>query len=77
MDEPSFGGLAFYGAYKGGDFEAEQLNYLVGAYDTDFTKAFAVCDWDLNAAVKVVAYHGSNSSCVPVIVEATQVPVGV
>jgi hypothetical protein len=74
VDEPSFGGLAFYGAYHGTDWEAGETDYLIGAGDTDFTKAFSVCDWPDNAEVKVLAYHGTNASCVGVTVNAFQVP---
>ena len=74
VDEPSFGGLAFYGAYHGGDFEAGESNYLVGASDTDLTKAFTVCNWATNPEIQTIAYHGTNSSCVPVTVEAIQAP---
>lgn len=74
VDAPSFGGLAFYGAYHGTDWEAGESDYLVGAADTDLTKAFTVCDWPDNADFKVLAYHGTNSSCLPVTVRAFQVP---
>lgn len=73
VDEPSFGGLAFYGQYTGGDFEAGETDYLVGADDTDFTKAFTVCDFGDDASTQVIVYHGTNSSCVPVTVTAVQV----
>lgn len=74
VDEPTFGGLALFGKYAGGDFEAAEEDYLIGEDDTDFTKAFAVCDWVVNPEIQVVVYHGTNSSCVPVIVTASQVP---
>ncbi|KAK8087852.1 hypothetical protein PG997_002813 [Apiospora hydei] len=45
VQQPSFGGLAFYGEYTGGDFAAGETNYLVGAGDSDFTKAWALCDY--------------------------------
>ncbi|KAK8126563.1 uncharacterized protein PG998_002322 [Apiospora kogelbergensis] len=45
VQTPSFGGLAFYGEYTGGDFAAGETNYLVGASDSDFTKAWALCDY--------------------------------
>ncbi|KAH9906405.1 hypothetical protein F4778DRAFT_778799 [Xylariomycetidae sp. FL2044] len=74
VDAPSFGGLAFYGAYRGGDFEAGEANFLVGAADTDLAAAFTVCDGVDNPSISVLAYHGTNSSCVPVTVRAVQVP---
>lgn len=73
VEEPSFGGLAFYGQYTGGDFEAGETNYLVGADDTDFTKAFTVCNYGPDPSIQLIAYHGTNSSCVPVTVTAVQV----
>jgi hypothetical protein len=74
IDEPTFGGLNFYGAYRGGDFEAGESNYLVGQSDADLTKAFSVCDWDVNTELQVLAYHGTNTSCVAVTVNAYQAP---
>ncbi|CAJ2509384.1 Uu.00g144100.m01.CDS01 [Anthostomella pinea] len=73
VDEPNFGGLGFYGAYHGGDFEAGTDNYLVGGGDTDLAGAFSVCDLAANSAVKLLTYHGANSSCVAVTVNAYQV----
>lgn len=72
-DTPSFGGLNFIGAYHGGDFEAGETNYLLGAADTDWTKAFTVCDWANYPTLKTITYHGTDSSCVPVTVRAVQV----
>jgi hypothetical protein len=74
VDEPSFGGLAFYGVYTGGDFEAGERNYLVGAQDSDLTKAFSVCDSETTKGIQLIAYHGTNSSCVAVTIEAVQTP---
>ncbi|KAI0143797.1 hypothetical protein GGR57DRAFT_339926 [Xylariaceae sp. FL1272] len=72
VDQPNFGGLAFYGAYHGGDFEAGESNYLVGAGDSDLTAAFSVCDLTTNTDIRILSYHGTNSSCVPVTVTAYQ-----
>lgn len=78
-DAPNFGGLAFYGAYHGGDFAAGESNFLVGAADTQLDGAFALCPWAPNPVVRVLTYRGSgggrggNSTCVPVTVSATQV----
>ncbi|KAI0481346.1 hypothetical protein GGR56DRAFT_672364 [Xylariaceae sp. FL0804] len=73
LDEPNFGGLALYGAYRGGDPEAGETNYLVGEGDSDFTAAFALCDWTVNPEIKVLGYHGTNASCEAVTVNAYQV----
>lgn len=74
-DAPNFGGLAFYGAYRGGDFAAGEANFLVGAADTQLDGAFALCPWAPNPLVRVLTYRGAgrNASCVPVTVSATQV----
>ncbi|KAI1333880.1 hypothetical protein F5Y15DRAFT_403751 [Xylariaceae sp. FL0016] len=72
VDEPNFGGLAFYGAYHGGDPEAGEDNYLVGSGDLDLTGAFSVCDLTTNADTKILTYHGTDSSCIAVTVKAIQ-----
>ncbi|KAK8083841.1 hypothetical protein PG996_002622 [Apiospora saccharicola] len=78
VQQPSFGGLAFYGEYTGGDFEAGETNYLVGAGDSDFTKAWALCDYPEGnpARYDVLTYHGAgefDAACKPVTVRASQV----
>lgn len=78
VQQPSFGGLAFYGEYTGGDFAAGETNYLVGAGDSDFTKAWALCDYTEGnpARYDVLTYHGAGPfdvACKPVTVRANQV----
>ncbi|KAK7941349.1 uncharacterized protein PG986_013736 [Apiospora aurea] len=79
VQQPSFGGLAFYGEYTGGDFAAGETNYLVGAGDSDFTKAWALCDYPQGNPPRydVLTYHGAaafDAACKPVVVRANQVP---
>ncbi|KAK7989911.1 hypothetical protein PG989_010226 [Apiospora arundinis] len=79
VQTPSFGGLAFYGEYTGGDFAAGETNYLVGAGDSDFTKAWALCDYPQGNPPRqnVLTYHGAagfDAACKPVTVRANQVP---
>lgn len=72
VDTPNVGGLAFYGKYVSSDFAAGQSNFLLGDDDTDFTKAFSVCVNPENTQTKLLVYHGTDSSCEPVVVRAQQ-----
>jgi len=73
VEEPTFGGLRFLGVYTGGDFEAGESNYLIGAEDTDWTRSWTVCGLDTNEAIQLITYQGTNGSCVPVTIRAVQV----
>lgn len=78
VQHPSFGGLAFYGEYTGGDFAAGETNYLVGAGDSDFARAWALCDYPQGNPPRhdVLTYHGAAgfaADCKPVTVRANQV----
>jgi hypothetical protein len=70
INTPNFGGLAFYGQYLGGDFEAGIKDILsVGGAQT--LTPYKVCNKPAGqGAGKALFYGGTDASCVSVIVYA-------